>query len=142
MEYKISDICSVLRIGKSTIYNRMEYIKKDIPESDWKKNCYFYYDDKNKLFFTEKGFDFIKNFKVRSKNIVQDNSSNDLALTYQNQLIEMYKQRIDYLENENKRLLDIISVREQRDLAKDMKRLESGYKDGFLSKFINRFKGL
>ena len=140
MEYKISDICSSLGIGKSTIYNRIEYIKKDIPESDWKNNSYFYYNEKNRLFFTEKGFEFIKNFKVNNKNTVQNNSSSDLVLIYQNQLIDMYKQRIEYLENENKRLLDIISVREQRDLAKDMKKLESGNKLSFWSSFINKFK--
>lgn len=144
MDYKISDICSILSIGKSTIYSRIEYIKKEIPESDWRNNSYFYYNDKNKLFFTKKGFNFIKDFKSKNKNknTIRQDSTGDIVLIYQNQLIDMYKQRIEYLENENKRLLDIISVREQRELAKDIKKLKSSKREGFLSGFINKFKNM
>lgn len=56
MEYKISDICSSLGIGKSTLYNRINILKGIIPESDWRKNKYFYYTDNNKLFFTQERF--------------------------------------------------------------------------------------
>ena len=68
------------------------------------------------------------NIKTQKNNFKQDNTnndnirqnSNDIVL-YQNQIIDIYKQRIEYLENENKRLLDIISVKEQKELAKDIK---------------------
>lgn len=138
MEYKINDICVDLGIGKSTLYKRIDTLKKDIPEKDWRKNEYFYYTDNNKLFFTEKGFLYIRDFNTK-KYKVRQSSTNDISL-YQNQIIEIYKQRIDYLENENKRLLDIISIKEQKDLAKDIKKLGSGSNNNFLNKFIAIFR--
>lgn len=137
MDYKISNICSDLSIGKSTIYKRIDVLKKDIPEQDWKSNEYFYYNEKNKLFITEKGFEYIKNFNFKKDNIKQ-NSTNNITI-YQNQLIKMYKDRIEYLENENKRLLDIIAIKEQRDLAKDVKTLSSNETDSFFSKIFKKF---
>lgn len=138
MDYKISNICTDLGIGKSTVYKRIDILKQSIPEMDWKKNEYFYYTDNNKLFFTEKGFAYIKNFKTKTDNVRQ-NISSDVTI-YQNQIIEMYKQRIEYLENENKRLLDIISVKEQKELAKDMKYIGNNENLSFWDKFFGKFK--
>lgn len=138
MDYKISNICSDLGIGKSTVYKRIDILKQSIPETDWKKNEYFYYTDNNKLFFTEKGFAYIRDFKTNADNIRQS-STNDITI-YQNQIIEIYKQRIDYLENENKRLLDIISVKEQKELAKDIKYIGNNETTSFWDKFFNKFK--
>lgn len=138
MDYKISNICSDLGIGKSTVYKRIDILKQSIPETDWKKNEYFYYTDNNKLFFTEKGFAYIRDFKINADNIRQS-STNDITI-YQNQIIEIYKQRIDYLENENKRLLDIISVKEQKELAKDIKYIGNNETTSFWDKFFNKFK--
>lgn len=140
MDYKISNICSDLGIGKSTIYKRIDTLKQSIPETDWKKNEYFYYTDNNKLFFTEKGFAYIRDFKTKTDNIRQ-NISSDVTI-YQNQIIEIYKQRIEYLENENKRLLDIISVKEQKELAKDIKYIGNSYTMSFWDKLFNKFKRL
>lgn len=139
MEYRISNICSDLSIGKSTVYKRIELLKKDIPETDWKKNEYFYYTENNKLFITEKGFEYIKNFNSNNSadNIRQN--SNDIVL-YQNQIIDIYKQRIEYLENENKRLLDIISVKEQKELAKDIKYIGNSETMSFWDKLFHKFK--
>lgn len=147
MDYKISDICNSLNIGKSTIYKRIDIIKSIVPETEWKRNEYFYYTDKNKLFITEKGFEFIKQNKTQKTNFRQDNTnndnirqnSNDIVL-YQNQIIEIYKQRIEYLENENKRLLDIISVKEQKELAKDIKYIGNNENLSFWDKLIYKFK--
>lgn len=138
MEYRISNICSDLSIGKSTVYKRIELLKQSIPETDWKKNEYFYYTDNNKLFFTEKGFKYIKDFKTITDNVRQ-NISNDITI-YQNQIIEIYKQRIEYLENENKRLLDIISVKEQKELAKDIKYIGNNETTSFWDKLFIKFK--
>lgn len=138
MDYKISNICSDLGIGKSTIYKRIDTLKQSIPETDWKKNEYFYYTDNNKLFFTEKGFAYIRDFKTKADNIRQ-NISSDVTI-YQNQIIEIYKQRIEYLENENKRLLDIISVKEQKELAKDIKYIGNSDTMSFWDKLFNKFK--
>lgn len=141
MEYKISNICSDLSIGKSTVYKRIELLKKDIPETDWKNNEYFYYTENNKLFITEKGFEYIKNFNNNnSTDNVRQNSTNNEIVVYQNQIIEIYKQRIEYLESENKRLLDIISVKEQKELAKDIKYIGNNENISFWDKLIYKFK--
>lgn len=138
MEYRIINICSDLSIGKSTVYKRIELLKQSIPETDWKKNDYFYYNENNKLFITEKGFEYIRDFKTKTDNVRQ-NISSDVTI-YQNQIIEIYKQRIEYLENENKRLLDIISVKEQKDFAKDIKYISNSDTMSFWDKLFNKFK--
>lgn len=139
MDYKISNICSDLGIGKSTIYKRIDILKQTIPESDWKENDYFYYTDDNKLFFTDKGYNYIKEFKNNSKKVRQDFTQKDITI-YQEQIIDIYKKRIEYLENENQRLLDIISVKEQKELAKDMKYIGNNNNISFWDKFFNKFK--
>lgn len=141
MEYRISNICSDLSIGKSTVYKRIELLKKDIPETDWKNNEYFYYTENNKLFITEKGFEYIKNFNNNNSTVnVRQNSTNNEIVVYQNQIIEIYKQRIEYLESENKRLLDIISVKEQKELAKDIKYIGNSETISFWDKLFHKFK--
>lgn len=141
MEYRISNICSDLSIGKSTVYKRIELLKKDIPKTDWKNNEYFYYTENNKLFITEKGFEYIKNFNNNNSTVnVRQNSTNNEIVVYQNQIIEIYKQRIEYLESENKRLLDIISVKEQKELAKDIKYIGNNENISFWDKLIYKFK--
>ena len=141
MEYRISNICIDLSIGKSTVYKRIELLKKDIPETDWKNNEYFYYTENNKLFITEKGFEYIKNFNNNNSTAnVRQNSTNNEIVVYQNQIIEIYKQRIEYLEIENKRLLDIISVKEQKELAKDIKYIGNNENLSFWDKLIYKFK--
>ena len=141
MEYRISNICSDLSIGKSTVYKRIELLKKDIPETDWKNNEYFYYTENNKLFITEKGFEYIKNFNNNNSTAnVRQNSTNNEIVVYQNQIIEIYKQRIEYLESENKRLLDIISVKEQKELAKDIKYIGNKENLSYWDKLIYKFK--
>lgn len=141
MEYRISNICSDLSIGKSTVYKRIELLKKDIPETDWKNNEYFYYTENNKLFITEKGFEYIKNFNNNNSTAnVRQNSTNNEIVVYQNQIIEIYKQRIEYLESENKRLLDIISVKEQKEIAKDIKYIGNNENISFWDKLIYKFK--
>lgn len=139
MDYKISDICNNLKIGKSTIYKRIDIIKSIVPETEWKRNEYFYYTDNNKLFITEKGYDFIKQNKTKNNNIRHNSTNNDISI-YQNQIIDIYKQRIEYLEQENKRLLDIISVKEQKELAKDIKYIGDSETMSFWDKLFHKFK--
>lgn len=141
MEYRISNICSNLSIGKSTVYKRIELLKQSIPETDWKKNDYFYYTENNKLFITEKGFEYIKNFNNKNSTYnARQVSTNNEIVVYQNQIIEIYKQRIEFLESENKRLLDIISVKEQKELAKDMKYIGNNENVSFWDKLFYKFK--
>lgn len=139
MDYKISNICAELGIGKSTVYKRMETLKQNIPETDWKKNDFFYYTENNKLFFTQKGFDFIRDFNTKKDNYRHNSTNIDISF-YQNQVLDVYKKRIEYLESENKRLLDIIALREQREIAKDMKYISNSEKMSFLDRILNKFK--
>ena len=76
---------------------------------------------------------------MRILEILNQNVSNDVTI-YQSQIIEIYKQRIEYLENENKRLLDIISVKEQKEIAKDMKYIGTNDNMSFWDKLFNKFK--
>ena len=145
MDYKINDICNSLNIGKSTIYKRIDIIKSIVPETEWKRNEYFYYTDNNKLFITEKGFEYIRNFKTKSDNIRQS-STNEITI-YQNQIIDIYKSqleeyknRIEYLESENKRLSDIILFKEQKEVAKDIKYIGNSDTMSFWDKLFNKFK--
>ena len=93
MEYRISNICTDLGIGKSTVYKRIDILKQSIPETDWKKNEYFYYTDSNKLFITEKGFEFIKQNKTQKTNFKQDNTNNDNIRQNSNDIV-LYQLRV------------------------------------------------
>jgi hypothetical protein len=140
MIYKIKETCSNLKIGTSTFYKRLDVLKSSIPETEWNRNDYFYTENK-KFFITEKGFEWFKNYTGNNKNTkFQQNSINNDITIYQNQIIDLYKQRIEYLETENKRLLDIIAVKEQRELAKDVKTLGSDTRNNFFSKIVDKFK--
>ena len=138
MYYKIKEVCNILGFGVSKFYKLKNILDNSIPEQN---RLEYYYNEGRNFFVTEKGFEWFKSnldnisyFKSSS-----NNNSNSIVL-YQNQIIEMYKQRIEYLENENKRLLDIISVKEQRELANDVKKLNSNENNSFFSKIIDKFK--
>jgi predicted transcriptional regulator len=135
MEYKIKNICNELNIGVSKFYNLKKILDNSIPEQN---RTEYYYNKGRNFYITEKGFNWFKS-NIENVNIRQSSTNNDISI-YQNQIIEIYKQRIEYLENENKRLLDIISVKEQRELAKDVKKLGTNDNNGFFSKFIDKFK--
>lgn len=138
MDYKIKELCNTLGFGVSKFYKLKEMLDNSIPEQN---RIEYYYSEGRKFFVTEKGFEWFKsnldNISVSKSS--SNNNSNSVVL-YQNQIIEMYKQRIEYLENENKRLLDIISVKEQRELANDVKKLNSNENNSFFSKIIDKFK--
>lgn len=68
---------------------------------------------------------------------VEVNKSNSVDL-YQQQIIEMYKNENEYLRQENKRLLDIIAVKEKKDLAKNIDCLNSNKGTSFFDKFLKR----
>lgn len=139
MDYKIDDICSTLSIGKSTIYKRLDILKENISVNQHRNNEYFYYTENNRLFITEKGFDFIKTFKPKKK------TNTPLSPHYE-EIVSLYKSRIEYLENENKRLLDIIALKEHKEIAKDVQLLDGSVSgsnsssSSFFTRFLSRFK--
>ena len=140
MEYKIKNVCNDFNIGVSRFYKLKNFLDNSIPEQN---RIEYYYNVGRNLFITEKGYNWFKdNLKIKDvseKNNFRQNSTNDVVV-YQNQIIEMYKQRIEYLENENKRLLDIISIKEQKELTKDIKFIDTNEKSSFWDKVFKRFK--
>ena len=135
MEYKIKDLCNQLNFGVYKFYKLKDILDNSIPEQN---RIEYYYNKGRNFYITEKGFEWFKN-NIESTNIRQNSTNRDIAI-YQNQIIEIYKQRIEYLENENKLLLDIISVKEQKELAKDIKYIGNNETTSFWDKFFNKFK--
>lgn len=135
MEYKIKDLCNQLNFGVYKFYKLKDILDNSIPEQN---RIEYYYNKGRNFYITEKGFDWFKN-NIESTNIRQNSTNSNIAI-YQNQIIEIYKQRIEYLENENKRLLDIISVKEQKELAKDIKYLGNNETISFWDKLFHKFK--
>lgn len=135
MEYKIKDLCNQLNFGVYKFYKLKDILDNSIPEQN---RIEYYYNKGRNFYITEKGFDWFKN-NIESTNIRQNSTNSDIAI-YQNQIIEIYKQRIEYLESENKRLLDIISVKEQKELAKDMKYIGNNENVSFWDKLFYKFK--
>lgn len=138
MNYKIKEVCNILSFGVSKFYKLKNILDNSIPEQN---RTEYYYNEGRNFFVTEKGFEWFKsNLDNISYSKSSSNNNSNSVVLYQNQIIEMYKQRIEYLENENKRLLDIISVKEQRELANDVKKLNSNENNSFFSKIIDKFK--
>lgn len=134
MEYKIKDLCNQLNFGVSKFYKLKEILDSSIPEENRRE---YYYNKGRNFYITEKGFDWFKSNLDFSD--IRHNSTNNNISFYQNQIIEIYKQRIEYLESENKRLLDIISIKEKKDFAKDVKFIGDSSSNSFLGKFKSLF---
>lgn len=131
----------MLNIGNSKFYRLKNILDNSIPEQN--RTEYYYYTNNNKFFVTEKGLSWFKdnlsNFSNLNNKSSSNNNSNDITL-YQNQIIDIYKKRIEYLENENKRLLDIISLKEQKEIAKDVKIFKNSDSLSFWDKFFHKLK--
>lgn len=141
MEYKIKDVCNTFNFGVSRFYKLKENLDNSIPEQN---RIEYYYNKGRNFYITEKGFNWFKNNSntIIKNDINNDNDKNNSGniTIYQNQIIEMYKQENEYLKQENKRLLDIISVKEQKELAKDIKYIGNNETISFWDKFFNKFK--
>lgn len=135
MEYKIKDVCNELGFGVCKFYKLKEILINSIPEQN--RTEYFYNNGRN-FYITDKGFEWFKENNKNNNNFRQ-NSTKELN-SYTNEIIDLYKKRIEYLENENKRLLDIITLKEQKELAKDVKKLGTAETNSIFSKIINKFK--
>ena len=139
MEYKIKNVCNELNIGVSKFYGLKKILDKSIPEQN---RTEYYYNVGRNFFITDKGFEWFKNnlnISIKNDFNIKSNISNNVTI-YQNQIIEMYKQENEYLKQENKRLLDIISVKEQKELAKDIKYIGNNENLSFWDKLIYKFK--
>lgn len=137
MEYRIKDICNSLNFGVSRFYNLKKVLDDTIPEQN--KGEYFYNNGRN-FYITEKGFNW---FKENSKTFIKNSNNNAVKdiVFYKDELIEMYKQRIEYLENENKRLLDLLTFKEQKEMAKNLKTIgDNNNNNNFLFRFFDKLK--
>jgi hypothetical protein len=147
MEYRIRDICSSLGFGHSKFYNLKTILDCSVPEQN---RTEYYYNKGRNLYFTDKGYQwFVENCNTNINNSVNNkNKKEDNSITiYQNQIIEIYKkenehlkQENDYLKQENSRLLDIISFKEQKEVAKDVKFLGTKENNNFFSRIVEKFK--
>lgn len=145
MEYKIKDIVNSLNCGISKYYRLKENLDNSITEQN---KIEYYYNKGRNLFFTEKGYQwFMDNNDVPIEKKKESQNDNNSISLYQDRIIDIYKNqleeykaRIEFLENENKRLLDIISVREQRDLAKDVHVLGNSETNSFFAKLFKKIK--
>lgn len=139
MEYKIKNVCNELNIGVSKFYGLKKILDNSVPEQN---RTEYYYNVGRNFFITDKGFTWFKNnLNTSFKNDFDKKSNNSSDVTIcQNQIIEIYKQRIEYLESENRRLLDIISIKEQKELAKDIKYIDNKSSISFWDKLFNKFK--
>ena len=138
MDYKIKDLCSTFDFGVSKFYKLKENLDNSMPEQN---RTEYYYNKGRNFYITDKWFEWFKNNldNVSKSQTIKNNSSNNITI-YQNQIIEMYKQENEYLKQENKRLLDIISVKEQKELAKDIKYIGNNENISYWDKFFNKFK--
>ena len=134
-KYTSYELMEMFNIKKGSWYNLKNKFNLDLYAEKIINN------NKTKYLYNEQAFEILKNncFKTYNNDTIQNNQINDITI-YQNQIIEIYKQRIEYLENENKRLLDIISVKEQKELAKDIKYIGNNETTSFWDKFFNKFK--
>lgn len=125
--------------GVSKFYRLKDILDYSVPEQN---RTEYYFNKDNKFFITEKGFEWFKNNNdnLKTNNKRQNSTNNDIVL-YQNQVIEMYKERIEYLESENKRLLDIIAFKEQKEQFKTLNDIKNTNNTiGFFERLKNHFK--
>lgn len=125
--------------GVSKFYRLKDNLDHSVPEQN---RTEYYFNKDNKFFITEKGFDWFKNNtdNLKTNNKRQNSTNNDIVL-YQNQVIQMYKERIEYLESENKRLLDIIAFKEQKEQFKTLNDINNTNNSiGFFERLRNHFK--
>ena len=125
--------------GVSKFYRLKDVLDNSVPEQN---RIEYYFSKNNKFFITEKGFNWFKNNVdiLKNNNNRQNSTNNDIVL-YQNQIIDMYKQRIEYLENENKRLLDIIAFKEQKEQFKALNDVkDSNNVFSFFDRLKNHFR--
>ena len=100
--------------GVSKFYRLKDNLDHSVPEQN---RTEYYFNKNNRFFITQKGYNWFKTYSdiLQTDNNRQKPTSKNDVVIYQNQIIELYKQRIEYLETENKRLLDIIAFKEQKE---------------------------
>lgn len=128
-----------MAFGVSKFYRLKDFLDNSVSEQN---RIEYYFSKNNKFFITEKGFNWFKNnVNILKNNNKRQNSTNNDIVLYQNQIIDIYKQRIEYLENENKRLLDIIAFKEQKEQFKALNDVkDSNNVFSFFDRFKNHFR--
>ena len=134
-KYTSYELMEIFNIKKGSWYNLKNKFNLDLYAEKIIDN------NKTKYLYNEQAFEILKNNCSKSYNSDnnKDSQINDISI-YQNKIIEMYKQENEYLKQENKRLLDIISVKEQKELAKDIKYIGHSDTMSFWDKLFNKFK--
>lgn len=116
-KYTSSELMKIFNIKKGSWYNLKNKFNLDLYAEKIIEN------NKTKYLYNEQVFEILKSNCSSSCTDCNDSNNSSNIVVYQNQIIEMYKKENDYLKQENKRLLDIIAVKEQKELAKDIKQI-------------------
>ena len=130
--YTSFELMEIFNIKKGRWYN----LKKQLRLDDYSEKVVE--NNRPKFLYNEQAFELLKekfnisfdDEKIRDKN-------NGISI-YQEQIIDMYKKENEYVKQENKRLLDIIAVKEQKEFAKYFKSIGSG--QSFWDNLFSRFK--
>lgn len=130
--YTSFELMDIFNIKKGSWYN----LKKQLKLDDYSEKVVE--NNKPKFLYNEQAFELLKekfHFSLDDEKV--SNKNNSISI-YQEQIIDMYKKENEYLKQENKRLLDIIAVKEQKEFAKDFKSIGSG--QSFWDNLFSRFK--
>lgn len=134
-KYTSFELMEIFNIKKGSWYNLRKQLNLD--------NCAekVIENNKPKFLYSEEAYNILKDkFDV---DIDKKNSSKTDIAIFQSQIIDIYKQRIEYLEIENKRLLDLIALKEQKEIAQEVKCIDTSNNNShfsFWDKLFNNFK--
>lgn len=134
-KYTSFELMEIFNIKKGSWYNLRKKLNLDNYAEKVIDN------NKTKFLYNEDAYNILRN-KFDFDNEKQNSTKNDIAI-FQSQIIDMYKQRIEYLETENKRLLDLIALKEQKEIAQEVKCIDTSNnnsRSSFWDKLFNNFK--
>lgn len=130
--YTSFELMEIFNIKKGSWYN----LKKQLRLDDYSEKVVE--NNKSKFLYNEQAFELLEEkFNISFDDEKMKDKNNGISI-YQEQILDMYKKENEYLKQENKRLLDIIAVKEQKELAKDFKSIGSG--QGFWDNLFSKFK--
>ena len=123
----------IKELNESNIYTLQNYIKQKGNNNN--NNNDVVVSLKNKIVELQK-----ENNKLQQENIeLKRKTDNNMQLSlYQVQVNDIYRERVETLEKENQKLLNIIELKEKREISNDIKIIEDGKKRNFFYNFFHK----
>lgn len=120
-------------LNESNIYTLKNYIKQKGNNNN--NNNDVVASLKNKIMELQK-----ENNKLQQENIeLKSKTENNMQMSiYQIQVNDIYRERLETLEKENQKLLNIIELKEKREISNDIKIIEDGKKRNFFYNFFHK----